>query len=283
MNDPTPSKKYNRFEMGLDVLAHLEDELLHHKTAKDPDPDPAAKTNLQFRYPLPLLENIIQELSPLPERMMVIGSCDDGLPIILDLTNPSSGSLLVTGEGACGKTHLLTSMVRSACVSTPARLLRVAGITSSQLEWHSIAQSPHGYKWASTHSLEAPAILKEITRVSEQRSTGPAGGNTLILVIDGLAELVESLDPGSLANLVTLVSSGPAHGIWTLASLDTTRKPLDPQVFSAFRTHLYGHSQESQKWARGAEPFPGMASELVPGAQFCVNIDGKWINFWIPA
>ncbi|HEX9027676.1 MAG TPA: hypothetical protein VF823_00795, partial [Anaerolineales bacterium] len=73
MNDPIPSKKYNRFEMGLDVLAHLEDELLHHKSTKDSDPTPApaAKTNLQIRYPLPLLENIIQDLAPLPEQMMV--------------------------------------------------------------------------------------------------------------------------------------------------------------------------------------------------------------------
>lgn len=285
MNNPMPSKKYNRFEMGLELLSHLEDELLHHKSSNEPaaaSPSPA-QANLQFRYPLPLLENIIQDLAPLPENMMIIGSCDDGLPIILDMTNPSSGSILVTGERGCGKTHLLSTMARSVCLSTPARLLRVAGVTTSQLEWQAIAQSPHGYKWASTHSLEAQAILRELTRVSGQRSTGPAGGNMLILVIDSLAELVQNLDTADLQRLTDLVSNGPARGIWTIASAGEEEASVDLQLSNAFRTHLIGHSKITQPWGRGPENIPPMASELVPGAQFCVNIDGQWVNFWIPA
>ncbi len=238
---------------------------------------------LRIHYPLPSLENLLQSLSPLEPQILLIGGCDDDIPILLDLTNPAAGSLLLLGDRLSGKTRLLGSMVQSACSTTPRRELRIAGISSSQLEWQHAASSAHTYKWTSTRGIEASAIIHELARVCEQRRFGRENGPTLLLVIDELSELLENLDAQTVELLTWLARSGPAQRTWVLAALDSGCQSSAAKVIGAFGTKLFG-SIASIKPAAGLEPIPQeVASGLVAGAQFCLKIDGNWLPFWIPS
>jgi hypothetical protein len=158
----------------------------------------------------------------------------------------------------------------------------MVGITSSLLEWHPIANNPHSYKWASTHSLEAAAILRELVKISEQHQMGYESSNILILVIDELAELIETLDSESMDRLAWLIKNGPASGIWTLACVETDQLPENSQVIRAFGTRMYGYSSFLR--LRDGQPgnLQAVASGLIAGAQFCVNVADEWLRFWIP-
>jgi hypothetical protein len=284
MSDYDAAEKYDRFEASLEILSGLENECNLKKSAvlDNSTNKGLASNELRFHYPLPSLENLFQELAPIPAYTVMIGACDDGSPILLDLTNPASGSLLLTGEASCGKTRLLTSMVQSACMVTSPRYLRTVGITSSLLEWHPIANNPHSYKWASTHSLEAAAIIRELARISEQRRIGRDNGKILILVIDELAELIETLDAESMDRLVWLITNGPACGTWTLASVETRQAPENSQVIRAFGTRLYGYSSSVQMGEDHTGNPKEFVSGLIAGAQFCVKVEDNWLRFWIP-
>ena len=270
--------------MGLEILTILQNERRTQLTtslANPVDPLPPG-SELHIHYPLPSLEHLIQDLAPLPIHSVVVGVCDDGLPILLDLMNPVSGCILLAGGAGCGKTRLLASMLQSVSMVTPHRKLRITGITNSLKDWQVTASSPHSYRWTSPGGFEAAAIIHELARISEQRRDGHEDGSVLLLVIDELAELLDKLDRESIDLMAWLVKNGPACHVWTFATLDTSQI-LDPsKVVEAFGTWLFGNTHAGQTEMKYSHFPQDIAGSLIPGAQFCLEMEGEWLRFWIP-
>jgi DNA segregation ATPase FtsK/SpoIIIE-like protein len=51
---------------------------------------------------------------PLTPRTAALGYCDDGLPMLFDLTDPRTGPVLVLGDSDAGKSNLVKVLVQSA-------------------------------------------------------------------------------------------------------------------------------------------------------------------------
>src|SRR5690349_5130375 len=62
---------------------------------------------------LPSLKSLLAEINSLPQEALYLGQAEDGLPVLLNLFDPTPGPLLVTADQGSGKTTLLKMIARA--------------------------------------------------------------------------------------------------------------------------------------------------------------------------
>ena len=85
------------YESALQAL----EELTLDFTSKDMYEDSAERSPIQLA-PTPL-NQILDQFGILPNKAIFLGAAYDGLPILLNLNDPTPGPILVTGDQGCGK------------------------------------------------------------------------------------------------------------------------------------------------------------------------------------
>lgn len=285
MNTENNHEEFNRFEMGIDILSRLKAELGQDKQ----DPSGRGRSNQEhyaipgFQLKAPSLDALLEEFSPLPEYSVLIGSGEDGLPILLDLVNPEAGSILIAGDPQSGKRRLLTSILRSGIAINSPRNFRFIWISPSLHNLESILGMPHCYRYSSTYEDYAPEMITELVELAEQRSYGRQPGAAVILAIDDLSELVGRLDQDTLSLLLWLVRNGAHSQVWTFATLDA-RHPLylGSSILDSFKTPVIGSMEAASAGPNIASHIAQAGSGLVQGMQFCAWFDREWAPFLIP-
>ncbi|NOH04841.1 MAG: hypothetical protein HND47_24175 [Chloroflexi bacterium] len=81
----------NRFALMIEALTELVQEEQMLSTSDAPRTPPMAG--------LPTLNSVLADLSPLPNEALFLGMADDGLPVLLNLSDPVPGPILITGDG----------------------------------------------------------------------------------------------------------------------------------------------------------------------------------------
>jgi hypothetical protein len=279
-------------ELGMEILARLHAEhglpQLGQKTNEEESPAmerPASSEPYQaLPVKSPALSDLLIEMSPLPDHTILVGACEDGLPVTLDLANPSAGGLLLLGDSSSGKTSLLKSILTSACAINTPRDVRFCCIASHSSGLEELYSYPHAYRTSLPYDRETTDIIAELVYLTDQRSYGKNWGGTVILAVDNLYELVQKLDDDSCRLLSWLIKQGAASQIWTIAGLNTAHfRRLPNNMVSNFQTWLVGAINPSTTGAFLAQDVLAAASALLPGRQFASYIEGSWIRFWIPA
>lgn len=285
LNDPMTHhlKKIERWLPGRTSLAWRHplrdkdiDVLLYERNKISPDKNNRHMTATRN----PGLDQTITKLTNIPERAALLGVCEDGLPFLLDLANPSPGAILVIGEAGSGKTALLRSILLSADrINTSARVtLRL--IADQPDEYHDLTSS-----LMDVFPVEDPAISDLITNlvqtVESRKKTGPQDPAS-ILVIDDLSALLTFLDEKAFHELYWLVRHGPRYQIWTVASLIPGKaKQIDPHFLTAFRTQLFGFMHDVRLASRLAHTNHIPTRSLEKKRQFFYQSNGEWLHFWI--
>jgi hypothetical protein len=75
-----------------------------------------------------------QGISPYLEGMLQLGVAENGLPIMLNLSDPTPGPLLVAGDAGCGKTTYLLSLTLGSNLQDPGDIL-FGVVTPFPEEW----------------------------------------------------------------------------------------------------------------------------------------------------
>lgn len=279
--------KNERLQMGWEILEKLvpfapsrkKDSLSgnYPMEAMDHATDTSLMPTPGVLSPLPNLREIINQLRPLPPYNALLGICEDGLPFLFDLSDPSPGSILITGKAGSGKSRLLRGILTSASAMNRADQVAFNLICTDFGLFSGVNRSAHCINSVSTYDRASSELIVDLAKIAEQRKSGRQRGPIIILAIDNLATLLSYNEFELFSHLKWLVKFGPESGIWPLATLKAGKlNKYGKRLLEQFGTHLVGSPQQR------ALPYSNGSGYLTSGAtgHFETYVNGQTVHFW---
>jgi hypothetical protein len=230
----------------------------------------------------PSIQSVIDQTGPFSPGSLILGSCEDGLPFILDLTNPAPGALLISGDEGSGKTRLLHSILKSAVALNSPAQVSFSLVVSNPEEYTDLSHSNNYQEMHTPGDRGVDDLVQALEAAVEQRRYGTTRGPSMILAIDNLASFLQYSSDEGTRLLHTILKHGPRSRIWTLATLRSTdAEQIDERLVFAFRTRLVGKIMDPMLAAYLANDPNSGAENLISGSQFCVPFGDDWIRFWV--
>ncbi len=189
----------------------------------------------------PSLDSIMKSFGPFPIYSLVIGLCTDGLPFMLSLDNPKSGSILIVGENDYMKSQVFQTISVSASLINQPQSVYLCVITNKPKNYLGLLKSNHCQAILSPYERSSGEMVIEFASISEQRRSGRERGAAMMLLIDDYHSFAPQLENYSVyLNFKTLIANGPNSGIWPLVSIN----PMDVhsskgQLLRSFGTYIF--------------------------------------------
>jgi hypothetical protein len=90
------------------------------------------------------------------------------------------------------------------------------------------------------------------------------------------------MDYDTTFKFLRLIRHGPRSRIWTIASLPAGKvDDIHARLFDAFRTRLIGKIASLLLASKLSGENSSPAIDLIGGRQFCVPVNGSWVEFGI--
>jgi hypothetical protein len=257
----------DQFSLALKVFREIESELGQGTREAPPPPSPS-------------LDQLTHDLGPLPEGSLLLGVAADGLPLLLGLYDPAPGPVLVTGDKRSGKTAFLQTLARATDLTPEPGEIQFGVLTNYPGEWTAIETLPGSMGiWPAAHG-SAGRYLNRL--VAWGGHPGNDGRTAVLLLIDGLDTLILS-ESVTRQDLMWLLSYGPEHRIWPVATINAARLPRFASWLQFFGLSIFGYVSQPDL----AEGLTGDSAAdlhgLIPGVQFSLRNPDGWLKFWIPS
>jgi S-DNA-T family DNA segregation ATPase FtsK/SpoIIIE len=249
------------------------------------DPQPVKLMNLSARIPK----------RRIPFGAATLGLTDDGAPLLIRLPSPDVGHVLIAGTTGSGKTALLHSIVVSLAQRHRRSELQLLLIDPKGYSFAELTSLPHLLHPIVTQPDRASLALSEMVAVMETRGRARAievdralhvrerPGVTkplIVIVIDELADLVQTGGPEVIKGVGRLVQRGREAGLHVIAA---TQKPsssiIGPLITANFPVRLVGRVVSADD-ARVAAGIGGTRAEGLNGhGDFIAITAGEVIRF----
>jgi len=227
----------------------------------------------------PSLRDILDQFTPLPPDALFIGVAEDNLPVLLNLSDPAPGPILVTSDSGCGKTNLLRLFAHTTAMLQDPGDLQFGVITAFPDEWNILENSPNSLGiWPVFHETASELLSMLVSWAGRYRS----GRQMVLLLLDDLSR-VTGMDEGTTDDLTWLLLNGPARGIWPVASLNSSAVVDLSEWTRYFRTRIFGHIGQSRLAGALTGDSAYDLESLFPGIQFTLQRQRDWLDFWIPS
>jgi hypothetical protein len=275
--------KQEEFDVALEVIQRLAPEILEKYQAGDHSYPTHSAAPIQTSREVPAnrrnspnLRQILRRIGPLPPFSALIGQCFDGLPFLFDLSDPSPGSILISGAPYSGKTRILRTILASAACLNPPSQINFYVLSPNIGEFDSIAGYSHCKGMISSYDRASTSQVIRLAEIAEQRKSGRNRGAVIILAIDNLEAMLEYKEHELKSYLRWLVKYGPRLDIWPVVTVNPVKvHERDDDLIAEFGTHLGDGSQPRQLDSGISSRYPAL-----PGrGQFVASVGGESFRF----
>jgi hypothetical protein len=277
---PRLEERLTRRSIGLSENEIGEDSEVGSEMINNPSDGPLRPGGQTVELPI-TLNQLLEKSGRLPSYSVTLGVCDDGLPFLLDLTNPAPGALLICGDRGVGKTALLQSLLSSAARLNPSEQFEMNIITDQPEAFTCFAELEHCQGVFSSDDEVSGDLICELAGMAEERRRTRPVDPAILLGIDHLAKCLEHLDQNAFDRLYWLIRHGPRSRIWVVATLPMERtRTIEARFLSAFRTRLFGNTRDRKLLKLLSEDDELQTDNLKPG-QFFIPYGGEWLRLWV--
>lgn len=222
------------------------------------------------------LESILNHCGPIPPAAAFLGIAFDGLPVLLNLRDPSPGPILISGHPGSGKRRLLQVIARFADFSHPAGQISHVVLTDHLRDWDAFARSFNCEGVLPFHHALTANYISSLASIGR---SGRASHPYLLLIVDGLDILAS--ESALRLDMLWLFKNGPTCGIWPIATVNLPHTPGLSTWLQPFRTVLCSRSS-----ATGAihAAVPSLRDTEMPPStnEFALLSGDDWLPFWVP-
>lgn len=210
----------NRFEVALQIY-----EKLNPNAAIDgEDAELQAGYMINEAQALPALRAsplaaYLHSIRPLPYFTVLLGICQDGLPLLLDLENYQTGPLLITGSHSESMRAFLKSVLNSSRLINPPELVDYFIVTPNAMELDINLGNSSPIAIQHPGDRSAHQLIMRLSALVEQRNTGRQRGSTLLLVIEDLDVLIRYMNHDVYSHFLWLLREGPFARVWPITTL----------------------------------------------------------------
>jgi hypothetical protein len=227
----------------------------------------------------PQLKRTLEEFMPLPPHALFLGVANDGLPVLLNISDSVPGPMLILGDEGSGKSALLRVIAKSTDEIHSAKDVQYGVITGSPEEWQVTEGSPNRVEVFPADDHSAEEFLHTLT---EWAHSNHGERQSVLLLIDDLSALM-TMNPRARQDLRWLLLRGPSRRVWPIITLNPKRAPDVHPWTSFFHTRLFGRINDPHdlnNLAGGAKP---RLETLSAGTEFMLREGNDWLKFWIPS
>lgn len=232
----------------------------------------------------PTVGTLLRAIQPYNSCSLLLGQCDDGLPLLIELGEPELGATLVSCERGKGKTHQLQVMADSAVQLRSPSQLQLGVLTFKPAEWQAWETNPQQRKYLqgiyAWYDPWAEGMIQTLVDLAEARRDNQRLGADVLLFLDDL-NFVEELSYEAQVNLHWLLEYGSQSGVWLVGAINAHLAADFRYWVDAFRTRIIGQvksdgNQEILALSQG----PGTA-DFEP-AMFRAWLGNDWRTYRLP-
>lgn len=270
-NDGDAMNDMNRKELMLEVLAELLPEIDAERlnASGRPEISPIA---------WPSLSETLADYTPMPREALFLGVADDRLPVLLNLSDPHPGPVLVVGDQGSGKTSFLQVVARSVEQMHEPQAVQYGVITRFPEEWNGFGNSPHRVDIFPAYKNDAQDFLTSLTNWAHANR---GDRQSVLLMIDDLA-CISGLDFEARQSLRWLLLRGPSRRVWPIVSLNPGKVDEVSPWLDFFHTRLFGRIEDAQDARKLAGVPLKTFGELAAQKEFLLREGETWLKFWLP-
>ena len=232
---------------------------------------------------LPTIDEVLASISPAPSFAALVGSTENRVPILFDLSNSAPGSLLMASDEIFANRQLLRSMLLSVIKLNSTRQANFHLISERPAAFYDVLGAPHSLQHFPPTDPSCEFLIEELCNLVCLRRDEEASGPAQILVIDSIDRLVDLLHPQYVQDLMWLLEFGPAHRVYVFAGYNTSNfVEQHVNLIEAFESRALGRIFSRELAVYLADFGQVDLQDLHPGQEVYVRSGSDFLKLTLP-
>ncbi|WP_299025540.1 hypothetical protein [uncultured Thermanaerothrix sp.] len=225
---------------------------------------------------LPTLPDVLAGLPFLSHEVALLGVCEDGVPLLLDLRNPSPGALLVISAQPATSIMMLNVIRESLQGANAPFSLQMIRVTDA------LAVTAHPLeRLVNPFERELEQALLSLADLADSRQHGRLRGPSILLVVERLEWILQA-DQEAIWAFEHLLHYGPALKIWPLVATHPNSETTLTRWLRRFGTLIWGADLSASLKEQFGVPENPLSQHLPHSRCFSLRSQGQWLHLWLP-